>query len=310
MIKRTLYFGNPAYLRLQNKQLKVIQPEKKQELASIPIEDIGVMVLDHQQITLSNALLSELLNSNVAVVGCDKTHHPKGLFLPLETHSLQSKRFKIQINASEALTKNLWAQTVHAKVKNQAKHLSIQGKDSKRLEAMLPQIKTGDPDNIEGRAAKVYWSTLIDDPLFVRDRYGMPPNSHLNYAYAIVRAAMARALVGSGLFPTFGIFHRNQYNSYCLADDIMEPYRPFCDQVVMQIFAKKEVNDDYFEPITKEEKSNILSLLNSDVILAKKKSPLMVAINRTTNSLFECFEGKRRKILYPSFHDINSFKNN
>lgn len=297
MIKRTLYFGNPAYLRRQDKQLKVQKPEERKEVASIPIEDIGVMVLDHPQLTLSQALLSELLENNVAVLSCNQKHHPVGLFMPLAGNSLQSERFRIQIAASEPLKKNLWSQTVFAKVANQARVLEKLGKESKQLHALLPQIKSGDTDNIEGRAAKVYWKLLLGDDDFVRDRFGEAPNAQLNYAYALVRAAVARGLVSSGLLPTLGIFHRNKYNAYCLADDIIEPYRPFCDLLVLPLYYGGEFNK---EELDSSQKAKLLEVLTFDVVMAKKKSPLMNAISRTTNSLYECFAGERRKILYPS----------
>ncbi len=305
MIKRTLYFGNPAYLRRQDQQLKVLQPQEKKELASIPIEDIGVMVLDHPQVTMSQALLSTLIDANVAVISCNEKHHPVGLFLPLAGNSLQSERFKVQIDASEPLKKQLWAQTVGAKVENQAKLLERLGKDAKRLFALLPQIKSGDSENVEARAARVYWQVLLGEDDFVRERFGKAPNPQLNYCYAILRAAVARALVSSGLLPTLGIFHRNKYNAYCLADDIMEPYRPFCDEVVLSMYYKGEFVSD---ELNTEQKAKLLSLLTADVVIGGKKSPLQVAISRTTNSLYECFAGDRRKILYPDFYESRGTK--
>jgi CRISPR-associated protein Cas1 len=300
MIKRTLYFGNPAYLRRQDGQLKVLLPKEKTELASIPIEDIGVIVLDHPQVTLSQSLLSYLISSNVALISCNEKHHPVGLFLPLDGNSVQSERFRVQLDASEPLKKQLWAQTVAAKVENQARLLERFDIDAKRLYALVPQIKSGDSDNVEARAAKIYWGALFENHDFVRERFGDVPNPQLNYAYAIMRACVARALVSSGMLPTLGIFHRNKYNAYCLADDIMEPYRPYCDQVVMQMFYDGELED---EKLTKEQKAKILSILTTDVLFADKKSPLMVGISRTTSSLYECFAGERRKIIYPEFYD-------
>lgn len=300
MIKRTLYFGNPAYLRRQDGQLKVLLPKEKTELASIPIEDIGVMVLDHPQVTLSQSLLSYLIESNVALISCNEKHHPVGLFLPLDGNSVQSERFKVQLDASEPLKKQLWSQTVAAKVENQARLLERFDIDAKRLYALIPQIKSGDSENVEARAAKVYWGALFENYDFVRERFGDVPNPQLNYAYAIMRACVARALVSSGMLPTLGIFHRNKYNAYCLADDIMEPYRPYCDEVVMQMFYDGELED---EKLTKEQKAKILSILTTDVVFAGKKSPLMVGISRTTSSLYECFAGERRKIIYPEFYD-------
>ncbi len=300
MIKRTLYFGNPAYLRREDGQLKVLLPKEKTELASIPIEDIGVMVLDHPQVTLSQALLSYLVSSNVALISCNEKHHPVGLFLPLDGNSVQSERFKVQLDASEPLKKQLWAQTIGAKVENQARLLERFDMDAKQLYALLPQIKSGDSDNVEARAAKIYWGALFENHDFVRERFGNVPNPQLNYAYAIMRACVARALVSSGMLPTLGIFHRNKYNAYCLADDIMEPYRPYCDELVMQLFYDGELTD---EKLTKDQKAKILSVLTTDVVFAGKKSPLLVGISRTTNSLYECFAGDRRKIIYPEFYD-------
>ncbi len=299
MIKRTLYFGNPAYLSLRNKQLRVNKPDEETTV-TVPIEDIGVMLLDHKQITVSNALLTALIDNNVALIACDHTHHPTGLFLPLEGHVLQSKRFKYQLEASEPLKKNLWAQTVRAKVVNQASLLEIFGISSKRLQPLIPQVKTGDSENVEGRAARIYWPLIAKDKCFLRDRDGLPPNAHLNYAYAVLRATVARALVSSGLLPTLGIFHKNQYNAYCLADDIMEPYRPFCDQAVMQMYYNGSID---YQGISQAHKIEMLKILTADVVIGQKKSPLMVAVNRTTHSLYECFSGKRRKLLYPKFYD-------
>lgn len=298
MIKRTLYFGNPAYIHKKNQQLKIIRPDDNTELGSIPIEDIGVVVLDNYQLTITHGALAALLAQNTAIISCDEKHLPVGLMLPLSGNTEQSERFRYQIDASEPLKKNLWQQTVKAKIENQAMLLQRCGLESKRLEALVPQIQSGDPDNVEGRAASVYWKTLFEEIEFKRDRYGSFPNPHLNYCYAVLRAIVARALVSSGLLPTLGIFHRNKYNAYCLADDVMEPYRPFCDELVYQMILKGEIIND---EITKEHKAKLLSIATVDVVLNGTKSPLMVGLSRTTNSLFECFQGSRRKIIYPEF---------
>ena len=298
MIKRTLYFGNPAYLHKKDRQLKVIDPEDQSEKASIPLEDIAVLILDNPRLTLTHALIADLTDRNVALISCDQKHLPSGLMLPLDGNHVQTERFRKQINASEPLMKNLWAQTISAKVENQATLLQRLGFENLRLKALLPQIRSGDPDNIEARAAMVYWKLLFHDHEFVRDRFGIEPNGHLNYCYAILRGIVARALVSSGLLPTLGIFHKNKYNAYCLADDIMEPYRPFCDELVYEMFAKGEIKS---EEITREHKARLLSIATYDVLIDRKKSPLMVALSRTTSSLYECFEGTRRRIVYPEF---------
>ncbi|MBI9064852.1 MAG: type II CRISPR-associated endonuclease Cas1 [Marinilabiliaceae bacterium] len=298
MIKRTLYFGNPAYLHKQQQQLKVLEPTTNKELGSVPIEDIGVVLLDNPQVTITHALIAALSQKNTAIISCDEKHLPSGLMLPLEGNTLQSERFRIQIHASEPLKKNLWQQTVKAKVENQAALLQRFSIGNIRLNALIPQIQSGDPTNVEGRAASVYWKLLFEESDFTRDRFGEAPNAHLNYCYAILRAMVARALVGTGLLPTLGIFHRNKYNAYCLADDIMEPYRPFCDELVYGMWQRGEITSD---EITREQKVKLLSIATVDVVFGKQKSPLMVGLSRTTNSLFESFAGDRRRIIYPQF---------
>lgn len=295
MIKRTLYFGNPAYLKTRNQQL-IVQLMNQGEEKQIPIEDVGLIILDHAQITITQPTLTRLLQHNAAVVTCDDTHHPVGLLLNLDGHTLQSQRFQSQINASGPLKKQLWQQTIEAKISNQAKVLAQQKKANKLLLTLAKNVKSGDTDNCEAQAANYYWKNVFPELLqFKRSREGEPPNNLLNYGYAILRAIVARNLVGSGLLPTLGIFHRNQYNAYCLADDIMEPYRPYVDQVVCDIV---RMNGAYLE-MTPKMKEQLLSIPAIDVMINNEKSPLMVAMQKTTASLVKCFEGKSRRILYP-----------
>jgi len=297
MIKRTLYFGSPAYLKTTNEQL-VFESHETGELKSAPIEDIGVVILDHQQITVSQALISKLLSNNVALITCDNTHHPTGLLLNLDGNTLQSQKFQAQLEATVPLKKQLWQQTVSAKLINQASMLENIRVPAKNLLNWASEVKSGDPDNQEAKAAAYYWKNLFPDFLeFRRERYGPPPNNLLNYGYAILRAIVARSLVSSGLLPTLGIFHKNQYNAYCLADDIMEPYRPFVDKVVVNIV---RMNGRFLE-LTPSMKKDLLAVPAMDVLINDEKSPLMVAVQKTTASLSKCFEGKLRKILYPQF---------
>lgn len=295
MIKRTLYFGNPAYLKTKDEQL-VIEMHDTGETKTAPIEDIGIVILDHQQITITQALLAKLLANNTAIITCDNTHHPVGLQLTLDGHSLQSQKFKAQIEASLPLKKQLWQQTVSAKINNQAALLHEERVETKYMLTLSQAVKSGDSDNCEARAAVYYWKHLFPDFLqFRRERYGPPPNNLLNYGYAILRATVARALVSSGLLPTLGIHHRNQYNAYCLADDIMEPYRPFVDKVVCNVV---RMNGNFLE-MTPAMKKQLLEIPAMDVILEGQKSPLMNAVQRTTASLARCFETGSKKILYP-----------
>jgi len=307
VIKRTLYFGNPAYLGLTNKQLVIRLPEvvkndelplkfKENSIHKVPVEDIGIVVLDHQQITVTQGLLAALLENNVAVIACNDTHHPEGMFLPLDVHHIQQERFKFQVEASVPLKKQLWQQTIMAKVRNQANLLQKTGKDSGRLISLLNKIRSGDPENIEGQASYYYWHHLFPDELnFSRKRDGEAPNNILNYGYAILRGITARSLVGSGLLPTLGIHHSNKYNAFCLADDIMEPYRPYVDEIVVSIVTRH--ND--LNELSKEIKKEILGICSIDVHFGDEHSPLMIGMQRTTASLAQCFEGERKKILYP-----------
>lgn len=294
MIKRTLYFGNPAWIHTANEQLVV--ERKDEENITVPIEDIGIVILDNFQLSISQAVMAKLLENNVALITCDSTHHPVGLMLNLDGNTLQSQKFQLQADASIPLKKQLWAQTVIAKIRNQAGVLSEQRQETKYLISLAETVKSGDSGNYEAKAASYYWKRVFPEYLnFTRERFGAPPNNLLNYGYAILRAIVARGLVGSGLLPTLGIFHRNQYNAYCLADDIMEPYRPYIDRIVFQIVRN---NGNYLD-LSPGIKKQLLEIPVIDVKIDGKKSPLINAISRTTSSIVKVLEGTNRKILYP-----------
>ncbi|WPR76616.1 type II CRISPR-associated endonuclease Cas1 [Algoriphagus sp. NG3] len=297
MIKRTLFFGNPAYLSTKNEQLHISFPGEDKPGRTVPIEDIGMLVLENQQITITNGLLCKLTDRKVAVVTCNAQHLPDGLLLPMHGHTEQVERIGYQLNASVPLKKNLWQQTVSAKIQNQNALLKEKGKVSNRMEYLAKNVNSGDTGNNEAQAAAIYWQILFDIPDFNRGQAGIPPNNLLNYGYAILRGIIARALVSSGLLPNVGIWHHNKYNAYCLADDIMEPYRPYVDLVVSHIVE----TEDSYEELTVELKRELLTIPALDVIIDGQKSPLMVAASRTSNSLFECFAGISRKIIYPEY---------
>lgn len=312
MIKKTLYFGNPAYLSLRMGQMVIKLPEvetdsnlpdqiKKQAEITKPIEDIGVVVLDNRRITITQGLLESLLETNCAVITCDSHSLPVGLMLPLDGNSTQNERFRDQLDASQPLKKQLWQQTIKMKISNQAAVLATcTGKNSPTMLRWVDDVRSGDPDNVEGHAAAYYWKNLfagidgLED--FTRSREGEAPNNLLNYGYAILRAIVARALVSSGMLPTFGIHHHNRYNAYCLADDIMEPYRPYVDELVYSIVKDKGINN---LDLSKEVKAQLLSIPTLDVVIGGKRSPLMVAVTQTTASLYKCFTGELRRIAYP-----------
>lgn len=314
MIKQTLFFGNPAHLYMRKQQLcislnKAEETDDLDKVITRPIEDIGMVILEHQQITLTHALLTTFMENNVAVVSCDNTFLPNGMFMPLNVHTLQNERFRAQLASSEPLKKQLWAQTIAAKLSNQSTVLSQQLQLEKGvalraenlkaaiklIDNLAADVKSGDSGNHEARGAAVYWQNLFLPELnFTRERFGVPPNNLLNYGYAIVRACMARALVGSGLLPTLGIHHKNKYNAYCLADDIMEPFRPFVDRLVLEIMQQGSCDE-----ITRPIKQQLLQLPEHTVTILKEKSPLMVAAQKTAASLVKCFEGSKKKIVYP-----------
>ena len=308
MIKKTLCFSNPAYLSLRNAQLVIKLPEvekadiltedyKKSTEVTRPIEDIGVVVLDNKQITITQGALEALLENNCAVITCDSNHLPVGLLLPLVGNTTQNERFRDQLEASQPLRKQLWQQTMQYKIRNQAAVLGkYSNTETKCMQVWANEVRSGDPDNYEARAAVYYWKSLFGHiPGFIRDREGVAPNNLLNYGYAILRAVVARSLVASGLLPTLGIHHHNRYNAYCLADDIMEPYRPYVDQLVYDITEQYGVDVE----LSKDIKAELLSIPTLDVVIGGKRSPLMIAAAQTTASLYKCFSGELRKIAYP-----------
>ena len=308
MIKKTLYFSNPAYLSCQREQMIIEMPTitkadthpaiQKQGVLSRPVEDIGILVLDHPQITLTHGLIEKLLCNRTAIVTCDSKHMPFGLCLPLYGNTTQNERFRQQLAASIPLKKQLWQQTIQQKIRNQAQVLRrFTGDKATNMEAWAREVRSGDTTNLEARAAAYYWKVVFADiQEFTREREGDSPNNFLNYGYAILRAVVARALVISGLFPTLGIHHHNKYNAFCLADDIMEPYRPYVDKLVIRLTRKY----GYLEEINRTIKGELLTIPTIDVRMGSKRAPLLIAVSQTTASLYKCFAGESRKIDYPS----------
>lgn len=296
MIKRTLYFGNPTYLKLDNQNLVVVYPDTGEEKKA-NIEDVGVVVLDNSQITITQPLLNALLENNVAVLTCDSKHMPLGLWLNLTGNYTQQEHWHNQIAVSEAHKKRLWKQVVQQKIRNQAALIAARQGEAQNMEYWATQVKKGDPENMEGRAAAYYWKTLFVEYIegFKRGRYEADPNHLLNYGYAILRAIVARSLVASGLLPSFGIHHRNSYNAYCLADDIMEPYRPYVDNLVLQLVKEGLATEELTTPV----KQRLLQIPVLDVEINKRMSPLMNAVQQTTASLYQCYIGERKTIKLP-----------
>jgi len=309
MIKKTLFFGNPAYLSLRNSQLVIRRPDddlpdenSKTDTRTIPIEDIGVVVLDNRQITITSGALEALVGKNIAVITCDSKSLPVGLLLPLSGNTVQNERFRCQIDASLPLKKQLWQQTVEAKIQNQERVLKYStGEEHLLMVNYSKCVKSGDKDNVEGRAAAYYWKNVFPELLdFTRGQDETAPNNLLNYGYAILRAVIARALVSSGMLPTLGIHHHNRYDAYCLADDIMEPYRPYVDKLVVDILK----SGNRMPVLDKTMKAHLLSIPVLDVNIDGHRSPLMVAATITTASLYKCFSGECRKIVYPDMRCV------
>lgn len=303
MIKRTLYFGNPAYLSLKMKQIVIKMPQKndgdlpigEDVIKTIPIEDTGIVILDNKQITITQGLMEALLENNCALITCDSKRMPTGLMLPLAGNTIQTERFKSQIEASLPLKKQLWQQTIEAKISNQAAVLKyVTDEPHINMLKWAGSVKSGDTENMEARAAVYYWKTVFDDEFFTRDNDSDGRNGLLDYGYAILRAIVARALVGAGLIPTLGIHHHNRYNAYCLADDIMEPYRPYVDKLVLDI-----LEEDSCATISQSVKTKLLGLPVTEVVINERRSPLMLAVSQTVSSLVKCYRGESRRLIYP-----------
>lgn len=292
MLKRTLFFSTPFCLSLKDNQMVINTKEMPNEKRTIPIEDIGFVVLEHQQTSITLPLLNALSDNNVAVIICGNDYMPNAMLMNLDSNKTQGESFRAQMEASEPLKKGLWKQVVEAKIRNQAALLNKLGKDGDKLKPYYSNVKSGDSDNREGIAAKVYWNELFGDS-FVRSREGEKPNNLLNYGYTLLRAAVARALMGSGLLPAFGIFHRNRYNAFPLADDIMEPYRPYVDEIVYHM------HTNGVNKLDKDAKSQLLNILFTDTVFNKVTHPLEVGLTTTTASLAKCYIGTVKKISYP-----------
>ena len=262
---------------------------------TIPIEDTGIVILDNKQITITQGLMEALLENNCALITCDSKKMPTGLMLPLAGNTIQTERFKSQIEASLPLRKQLWQQTIEAKICNQAAVLKYAtGETHNNMLKWAGSVKSGDTENMEARAAVYYWKTVFDDEFFTRDNDSDGRNGLLDYGYAILRAIVARALVGAGLIPTLGIHHHNRYNAYCLADDIMEPYRPYVDKLVLDILA-----EDSCSTISQSVKTKLLGLPVTEVVINEHRSPLMLAVSQTVSSLVKCYRGESRRLIYP-----------
>lgn len=294
MIKRTITIRSPSHLSLSKRQL-VIHNKERDVTHTLPLEDIGFLLLENEQITLTLPLLRHCLGENIGVIVCDERHLPTGSIVPLSGHQLTGKRVRMQVSASKPLRKQLWRQIVRTKIINQSMVLASGDPTmAQELRVMAREVKSGDADNREGAAARLYWSALFNVG-FTREREGDFPNELLNYGYSILRAAMARALVGSGLSPEFGLFHQNQYNALPLADDLMEPYRPFVDLIVLDLISSGSIE------LGKYERQRLIQVVGEKVSINHLHRPIQLALYISSASLVACFEQTRKDLLLPTF---------
>ena len=294
MIKQTLMFTNPASLSLKYNQM-VIQLKDSEQTVTRPIEDIGIVIIDNQMVQMTVPLINALADNNVAVVFCGSNSMPNSMLMPLESNNTQQETIRYQIEASQPTNKRIWKELITSKIRNQAECLNRCGFDGSVLKPYYSNVLSGDKDNREGAAARIYWQKMYGKS-FIRDRYGESPNHLLNYGYTILRAAVARALMGSGLLPAFGLFHRNRYNAFPLADDVMEPYRPFVDEAVFELFST-----DPDIQLTKDVKQRLVSVLTCDVEMAGQTKPLQIALSSTTASIAKILKDNKGTVTCPSF---------
>ncbi len=300
MIKRTVEIStHGCYVHSRHKQLVIEKGEET--LGSVPIEDIGVLIIDSPQITMSSGLISYLAEANVALIFTDAKHLPSSISIPFSGHSTQTKILQQQVAISAPQRKRMWTDIVSAKIAGQARSLELAGKDGTGLLEISKRVPSGDPKNLEAYAARIYWQRLFGTD-FRRDRDADDANKLLNYGYAVLRASMARAIVATGMHPAFGIHHTNQYNPMPLADDLMEPLRPFIDARVFAIERELEPDADGSEPEFKLDtavKADLLGVLGNDCRFDKRTMPLLVAIGLYAASVKQVFSREAERPLFP-----------
>jgi CRISPR-associated protein Cas1 len=294
MIKKIIEISQ-ARTSLSIRYGQLIVKREGQETSSIPCEDVGILLVDHQGVTYTHSVFTELLKSGAAIVLCGGNHHPSGLLLPIESNSVQTERYRFQIEAKEPVKKRLWQQIVRTKIKHQAKLVEDDKDVYKALMVLREKVRSGDPDNIEAQASKKFWQAFFGDEEFHRNIDGPPPNNMLNYGYMVMRAAVARAICSAGLLPCLGLHHCNRYNAFCLADDLVEPFRGFVEAKVRELYKGGEGTGE----INQYVKSRLLEVLYDEVEIGGFKGPLMVGLHRTAASLYRCFAGEQKNLELP-----------
>jgi len=302
MIKRTIEISRaPAYVSTKDEQL-LIRPtrDKSAEPASIPYEDIGVVVVDEPACTYTHQALAKLMEAGAVLVVCGAKHLPAGILLPLPSHTEVVWRVQEQLSAGLPLRKRLWRQIVRAKIQAQMRVLHPTSAARRQLARLADEVRSGDPENAEGQAARIYWEAWLQESgPFRRDPDSEDiVNSLLNYGYAIVRAAVARALVAGGLLPAAGLHHCNRSDAFCLADDLMEPLRPLVDERARAVWLGG------CRELDRAAKAALLEVLTATVRVGDQTGPLMVALHRTVASLVRCYQGRDRELALPEAAEV------
>lgn len=249
--------GAAARLSLRRRQLVVARAAGE---STVPVEDLAMLILDRPDVSLTQPVLTALAAAGAALAVCGPDHHPMAVSLPAAGHWEGTAVALAQTDAPKPLVKRLWQEIVRAKIRQQAAVLAERGHAQEGLPALAQRVRSGDPDNVEAQAAQRYWPVLMGRS-FRRRRDGDPPNGLLNYGYAVLRAAIARAVVGAGLLPVLGLHHRGRGNPFCLADDLMEPFRPFVDLRVAQMIGNGPPDDG----IDREAKAALIGVLHERV---------------------------------------------
>lgn len=294
MLKRTLVFSSPMILSLKDQQLLIAYKDSPAKRQTVPIEDIGLVLLENQQTSITLPLLNALAENDVQVVICNSKCMPSAIIQSMNSNNLQGETLRNQIACGEVLKKQMWKQVIESKIRNQASLLNSVGENGNILKPFYTNVRSGDIDNREGIAARIYFQHLFGDS-FTRDRSEPGINALLNYGYSILRAATCRAIVSSGLLPAIGIHHHNRSNAYPLADDLMEPYRPFVDEIVYDMALRGETE------LTKDAKAYLINVLYADTLFDKVKHPLSVGLSMTTTSIAKCLSKEQSKISLPAF---------
>lgn len=288
-------------LRVRNDQL-VIQRNSEKDDKTVPLEDIAILVVSHAQTTYTHSVLTGLTQKGGSLIVCDEKHLPSGMCLPLGGHSLQAERAILQMEAATPVKKQLWKQIVCAKIKEQSVLLRCFRQRDYGLERLRKEVRSGDPDNIEARAAKIYWRHIFNIP-FHRNRFGDPPNNMLNYGYAILRAIIARGICGAGLYPALGLHHHNRYNGFCLADDLMEPFRTIVDRAVVETI---HTTDTTPLDLTPAIKATLIQPLLQRFRFNGEFRTLFDIASISANSIVEAFQRTRKDLLLPDLIESNS----